>query len=322
MAMTTKKIRLTLEIDVTVPAEEDHERAVWTAAVALGPTLPGVRIGQPAIVGVEAEDEPFSDVGPKAGKQAPHLGPETKAACPPLGPQDIQPPRQRDGGETSERGEIGMTPAIVFHFGTAFGLWGYSLDVSLNGESQGRNPDLIAVEESHIYAAVMETIDSQAPSSVARREISGVTVWAEEKPSELYLVLREAMFEAYRLAPYLPEPHRYGADRLTPPSSPEGLWTFSFMPVDEFPDLLPEAGVHGLLKALVADGIVQKDQARPAATAGGEVQIAFPAKAEAIAFLKRINGWLSDYAITVAKRRRATAQRVKGVTDPRPNQGE
>lgn len=55
MAAMTKKVRLTLEIDVTVPADEDHERAVWTAAVALGPTLPGVTIGQPAVVGVEAE---------------------------------------------------------------------------------------------------------------------------------------------------------------------------------------------------------------------------------------------------------------------------
>src|SRR5215831_3794375 len=102
MAATMKKVRLTLEIDVTVPADEDHERAVWTAAVALGPTLPGVTIGQPAIVGVEAEDELVRDVGSEAGQQAAHLAPETKAACPPLSPQDIQPPKQRDGGVKSE----------------------------------------------------------------------------------------------------------------------------------------------------------------------------------------------------------------------------
>jgi hypothetical protein len=311
MAATTKKVRLTLEIDVTVPTDEDHERAVWTAAVALGPTLAGVTIGQPAIVGVEAEDEPVRDVGPEAGKHAAHLAPETKAARPPLGPQDIQPPRQLDGGVTSERGEVGLTPVLVRNFGIAFGLWGHSLDISLNGEPQGKNPDLIAVEESHIYAAVMEAIDSQVPPSVARREISGVTVWAEEKPSELYLILREAMFEAYRLAQYLPEFHRYGADRLRPPNSTEGLWTFSFMPDDALPGLLPEAGVHGLLKALIADGIVQRDQVRPAATAGGEGHLVFVDKGEAFAFLKRINGWLSDYAITVAKRRWAMAQMAR-----------
>jgi hypothetical protein len=308
MAATTKKVRLTLEIDVTVPADEDHERAVWTAAVALGPSLPGVTIGQPAIVGVEAEDEPVGDVGPEAGKHSAHLAPETKAARPPLGPQDIQPPRQPDEGATSERGEVGLTPVIVRHFGTAFGLWGHSLDISLNGQPQGNNPDLIAVEESQIYAAVMEAIDSQLPPALARREIAGVTVWAEEKPSELYLILREAMFEAYRLAPYLPELRRYGADRLRPPSTTEGLWTFSFMPDDAVLDLLSEAGVHGLLKALIADGIVQRDQVRSAATAGGEVHLGFADKGEALAFLKRINGWLPDYAITVAKRRWATEQ--------------
>jgi hypothetical protein len=97
MATTTKKVRLTLEIDVTVPADEDHERAVWTAAVALGPTLPGVRIGQPAIVGVEAEDEPFPDVDAGAGQKPSPLTAETKAAGPPLGPQDVQPPRQGVG---------------------------------------------------------------------------------------------------------------------------------------------------------------------------------------------------------------------------------
>jgi hypothetical protein len=311
MAATTKKVRLTLEIDVTVPTDEDHERAVWTAAVALGPTLPGVTLGQPAIVGVEAEDEPFREMGTEAGQQAAHLAPETKATCPPLGPQDVQPPRQRDGGVTSERGEVGLTPVIVRHFGTAFGLWGYSLDISLNGAGRGKNPDLIAVEESHIYAAVLEAIDSQVPPSVARREISGVTVWAEDKPSELYLVLREAMFDAYRLAPYLPELHRYGADRIRPPSNTEGLWTVSFKPDDEFRGLPPEAGVHGLLKALIADGIVQRDQVRPTAIAGGEVTFAFADKGEASAFLKRINGWLSDYAITVAKRRWATAQMAR-----------
>src|SRR5207253_10271115 len=118
--------------------------------------------------------------------------------------------------------------------------------------------------------------------------------------------LREAMFEAYRLAPYLPELPLYGADRLRPPSSPEGLWTFSFKLDDEVLGLFPEPGVHGLLKALLAERIVQRDQVRPAATAGGEVHLAFADKGEALAFFKRINGWLYDYAMTVANRRWAT----------------
>jgi hypothetical protein len=311
MAATTKKVRLTLEIDVTVPTDEDHERAVWTAAVALGPTLPGVTIGEPAIVGVEAEDELFRDVGAEAGTQPSHLAPGTKAVSPPLGRQDIPLLRQRDRGVKTEPGEVGVTPAIARLIGTAFGLWGYSLDLSLNGEGQRKNPDLIAVEESQIYAAVMEAIDSQVPPSVARREISGVTVWAEEKPSELYLILREAMFEAYRLAPYFPELHRYGAERLRPPSNNEGLWTFSFKPDDEFQGLLPQAGMHGLREALVADGIVQRDQVRPAGIAGGEVHLGFADKGEAIAFLKRRNGWLADSAISVAKRQWVTAQTAR-----------
>ena len=100
---------------------------------------------------------------------------------------------------------MGLTPSIVRQFGVAFGLWGYSMDISLNGKGHGKNPDLIAVEESNIYGAVVEAIEAEAPSSAAKRQVAGVTVWVEEKPSELYVVLREAMFEAYRLAPSLPE---------------------------------------------------------------------------------------------------------------------
>ena len=311
MAATTKKVRLTVEIDVTVPEGEDQERAVWTATVVLGPTLPGVTIGQPVIVGVEAEDEPFRDVGAGAGKQPSYLTAEAKAGRPPLGPEDIQPPQQRDGEGKTKGGETGLTPAVARHFGTAFGLWGYSLDLSLNGAGQGQNPDLIAVEESQIYAAVLEAIDSQVPRSMARREISGVTVWAEEKPSELYLVLREAMFEAYRLAPYLPELPRYGAERVTAPNSHEGQWTVALKADDELPGLMSEAGVQGLLKALLAEGMVQKDQLRPAAVSGGGVDLVFADKAEALAFLNRINGWLLDYAITVANKRWARAQAAK-----------
>lgn len=306
MAATTKKVRLTLEIDVTVAADEDHERAVWTAAVAVNPTLPGVMFGQSGTVGVEAEDEPSREVGPAAGQQ-PARG--TTAAHSPVGPQDTPPPKQRDGGVKTEPGEVGLTLAIARLLGSAFGLWGYSLDISLNGEGQGKNPDLIAVEESRIYAAALEAIDCQAPASVARREVSGVTVWAEEKPSELYLVLREAMFEAYRLAPHLPEVPRYGADRLRPPSSIESLWTFSFKPDAEFPGLSLDTEPAGLLKALLAEGVVQRDQLRPATGAGGAIHLVFVSEGEALAFLRRINGWLSDCAMTIAKRRWAAEAR-------------
>ena len=58
MNATRKKIRLTLEIEVTAPVGEDHERAAWTAAIGVTPTLPGVAFGPADVVGIETEDEP------------------------------------------------------------------------------------------------------------------------------------------------------------------------------------------------------------------------------------------------------------------------
>jgi hypothetical protein len=91
-----------------------------------------------------------------------------------------------------------LTPTIVRQFGIAFGLWGHNLDIALNGKSQGSNPDLIAVEESAAYAAVLEMIEAQDPSQVVKKQVAGVWVYAEEKPSALYQAMREAMFAAYR----------------------------------------------------------------------------------------------------------------------------
>ena len=107
--------------------------------------------------------------------------------------------------EPAESRQLGLTVPVVCHFGTAFGLWGYNLDVMLNGKGQGDHPDLIAVEESDIYAAVACAIEAQDPPRMVRREVAGVRVWVEEKPSELYAVLRHAMFEAYRRVPEFPD---------------------------------------------------------------------------------------------------------------------
>jgi hypothetical protein len=93
-----------------------------------------------------------------------------------------------------------LTPAIVRQFGIAFGLWAYNLDVALTGRRQGDRPDLVAVEESAVYAAVLDMIEEQDPPLVVKKQISGVSVYAEEAPSALYLAMREAMFEAYRRA--------------------------------------------------------------------------------------------------------------------------
>ena len=93
-----------------------------------------------------------------------------------------------------------LTPAVVRQFGIAFGLWGYNLDVALTGSAQDRTPDLIAVEESAVYAAVLSMIEEQDPPRVVKKQIGGVSVYEEERPSELYLAMREAMFEAYRRA--------------------------------------------------------------------------------------------------------------------------
>jgi hypothetical protein len=46
-----------LEIEVTVPEGEDHERAVWTALAKVTPTIKGVTFGTVETVGVEAEDD-------------------------------------------------------------------------------------------------------------------------------------------------------------------------------------------------------------------------------------------------------------------------
>src|SRR5437016_1180428 len=93
-----------------------------------------------------------------------------------------------------------LTPAIVRQFGIALGLWGYNLDLALNGRGQGDMPDLVAVEESPVYAAILDMIEKQDPPGFVKKRLDGVSVYAEETPSALYLVLREAMFEAYRRA--------------------------------------------------------------------------------------------------------------------------
>lgn len=61
-------------------------------------------------------------------------------------------------------------------------------------------PDLIAVEESGVYAAVVTMIEEQDPPLVVKKQIGGVSVYDEESPSALYLAMREGMFEAYRRA--------------------------------------------------------------------------------------------------------------------------
>jgi hypothetical protein len=100
-----------------------------------------------------------------------------------------------------------LTPDVVRQFGAAFGLWAYQWDVALNGEPQAGGLDLVAVEETDAYAAVMRMIEAQDPPIVVKKEISGVPVYAEEKASALYLVLRQAMVEAYRAAAAQSGPH-------------------------------------------------------------------------------------------------------------------
>jgi hypothetical protein len=93
-----------------------------------------------------------------------------------------------------------LTPDVVRQFGAAFGLWAYQLDIALLGRPQAGSLDLVAVEESDAYAAVMRMIEAQDPPVVVKKEIGGVPVYAEEKASALHRVLREAMVDAYRLA--------------------------------------------------------------------------------------------------------------------------
>jgi hypothetical protein len=93
-----------------------------------------------------------------------------------------------------------LTPAIVRQFGIAFGLWAHNMDLALLGRSQGDKPDLIAVEETDAYGAVVKMIEEQTPPRVVKKQVGGVTVYDEEQPSALYQILREAMFAAYREA--------------------------------------------------------------------------------------------------------------------------
>jgi hypothetical protein len=93
-----------------------------------------------------------------------------------------------------------LTPAIVRQLGTALGLWGYTLDLGLTGKPQEANPDLIAVEESPVYGAILSMIEEQEPPRMVKKEVSGVSVYVDEAPSALYLAMREAMYEAYRQA--------------------------------------------------------------------------------------------------------------------------
>jgi len=174
---------------------------------------------------------------------------------------------------------------VVRHFGIAFGLWGHSMDVLLNGKGQGENPDLIGIEESRVYGEVADAIEAQEPTRAAKQVVAGVTVWVEERPSKLYTMLREAMFEAYRWAAYMPEVPRYGVDRLTPPNSVDPSWTFSSDPRLECPGLFSEMNANSLSDVLVAEGIVRKAQVRPPAAGMAGIKIVFQGEGEASAFL-------------------------------------
>jgi hypothetical protein len=302
----TKKVRLTLEIEVSIPPTEDHERAVWTAAVAVTPTLPGVAFGPATIAGVEAEDELLAAGGHEAIQfPEPHATEGTTAAAPSI-PGDIRSPVAR-GEATVKVHTVELTLPIVRQFGIAFGLWAYSTDIALTGHGQGKKPDLIAVEESDPYAAVVEAIDEQAPPRGVKREVAGHQVWIEEETSELYTVLREAMFEAYRWAPYMPTVKRYGLDCLEAPNRADPSRQFSADLSLDNPDLFSSRSSASLTDILVNAGIICEDQVPPGA-AGGGVQFAFASEAEASAFLKRLNCWLLDYAVAVARRRWATAE--------------
>jgi hypothetical protein len=91
-----------------------------------------------------------------------------------------------------------LTPKIVRQFGIAFGHWAYQMDLALLGRPQGDKPDLIGVEESDAYGAVVKMIEDQDAPRVEKQEVAGVMVYVEEQPSALYQVFREAMFAAYR----------------------------------------------------------------------------------------------------------------------------
>ncbi len=200
MSATTRKVRLTLEIEVTAPVNEDHERALWTAGVTIIPTLPGVAFGLVEKVGVETEEERLSEKGVKSPPSVAQQATETQTTGASLVPSDTPVTIPREGRSPAESREMGLTLPIIHQFGIAFGLWGYSMDLLWNGKSQGENPDLVAVEESRIYAELLDAIETQEPTRVAKQEVAGRLVWVEEKPSNLYLTLRKAMFESYKAA--------------------------------------------------------------------------------------------------------------------------
>jgi hypothetical protein len=58
-------------------------------------------------------------------------------------------------------------------------------------------PDFVGVEETAVYGAILEAIEKQDPPRVVRIQADGVATYAEKRPSELYLLMREAMLEAY-----------------------------------------------------------------------------------------------------------------------------
>ena len=49
-----------------------------------------------------------------------------------------------------------------------------------------------------VYGAILEVIEKQDPPQVVKKEADGRTLYAETRPSALYLLLREAMLDAYR----------------------------------------------------------------------------------------------------------------------------
>jgi hypothetical protein len=126
-----------------------------------------------------------------------NLGLSAWQACLNLGKDGkVTPSRERKESNMNQH----LTPAVVRQFGVAFGLWACNLDSALLGRPQAGNPDLSSVEESAVYLAVLEMINQQDSPQVVKKEVAGVWVYVEEKPSALYQAMREAMFEGYRQA--------------------------------------------------------------------------------------------------------------------------
>jgi len=218
----------------------------------------------------------------------------------------------------SSQTENSLNPTIVRQFGVAFGLWAYGQDVAFSGHGQSKNPDLIAVEESETYAAVMAAIEAQDPARMVKSQIGGVAVWVEEKPSALYGVMREAMFEAYRWAPYLPAIDCYSTDRIQAPGNGSNSWTIAVESERDFSDLL--SGGEDLIRTLVSEGVLQEWNICPFGTSdAGTLVCAFDTEKEALAFLARLNRWLSDTAVMAAKKRWLAAQsEITSTESPRP----